>query len=456
MKNVIAVFDIGKTNKKILLFDEKLQVVSRHEERFPTITDEDGVECDDIDLMEKWIKTTMVKLAQDKEFNVLGVNFSTYGATLIYLDSEGERLTPAYNYLKTMPDGIIAPLYERWGGIEEFSRRTASPAFVDNMLNSGLQALWLKKCRPEVFARVKDVVHFPQYLSQLLTGKVNSEYTSIGCHTAMWDFDNKDYHPWLKDEGIPVPTPIGNDAVYDVEFAGKTIKVGIGIHDSSASLAPYIIGSKDKFLLISTGTWCINMNPFNDEPLTADQLKKDSLCYMSVSMNPVKSSRLFMGHIHEVNSNKLTEHFNLPYDEFKQVKADAEMVKKMIANKPVFFKNGVPDNYIDETVDYSQFFCYSKAYHQLVIDITRVLKDSIDLVMPANDETITLYISGGFARNEIFVRLLASFYPGKMVYTTEIDNSTALGAAIVLWKKAFDGIEPKLDLGLKKVEPFKF
>jgi len=49
---------------------------------------------------------------------------------------------------------------------------------------------------------------------------------------------------------------------------------------------------------------------------------------------------------------------------------------------------------------------------------------------------------------------LASFFPGKVVFTTEIDNSTALGATIVLWEKAFDGIEPKLDLGLKKVEPF--
>ena len=454
MTSVIAVFDIGKTNKKILLFDQNMQVVFQHEECFPTITDEDGVECDDIELMGKWIKTTIEKLVQDKEFNLLGVNFSTYGATLMYLDADGKRLTPVYNYLKPMPDGLIASLYEKWGGIEEFSRCTASPAFTDNMLNSGLQALWLKKCRPEVFTKVKNVLHFPQYLSQQLTGKVTSEYTSIGCHTALWDFDNKAYHPWLKDEGIPLPTPIGNDTVYDVEFAGKTIKIGIGIHDTSASLAPYILGSKDKFLLISTGTWCINMNPFNDEPLTTDQLKKDTLCYLSVNKNPVKSSRLFMGHIHEVNSQKLTNYFVLPSDEFKRVITNAEIVKKMMDSEPLFFKNGVPANYIDETVDYSQFCCYTKAYHQLVIDLTRVLKDSIDLIIPVKDETTALYISGGFARNEIFVRLLASFYPGKVVYTTEIDNSTALGAAIVLLKKVFLGSDPELDLGLKKVDAF--
>ena len=51
MKNVIAVFDIGKTNKKVILFDQNLKVVFEHEERFPTTTDEDGIECDDIDLI---------------------------------------------------------------------------------------------------------------------------------------------------------------------------------------------------------------------------------------------------------------------------------------------------------------------------------------------------------------------------------------------------------------------
>lgn len=454
MKNVIAVFDIGKTNKKVLLFDELLQLVYQHEERMPTLTDEDGVECDDIDRMESWIRTTMEQLANSKEYNVLGVNFSTYGATLMYLDEKGKRLTPAYNYLKPMPKGLIDPLYEKWGGIDEFSRRTASPAFTENMLNSGLQAYWLKKCRPEVFSKVKHVLHFPQYLSYLLTGKVNSEYTSIGCHTALWDFDNKQYHPWLADEGITVPQPIDNSTVYEGAFAGKKIKVGIGIHDSSASLAPYILGSKEEFLLISTGTWCINMNPFNDEPLTASQLKSDTLCYMSVSRNPVKSSRLFLGHIHDVNASRIAAHFGLPSDEYKRIKANGEWVKTMLKEQTVFFKDGVPEEYVDESADLSQFVSYLEAYHRFVIDLTLLLQKSIELVIPATDNTKAIYISGGFARNPIFVPLMAMLYPEKTVYTSEIDNSTALGAAIVMWKNLGMKGEPPLNLGLKQWKGF--
>ena len=36
-KNVIAVFDIGKTNKKILLFDESYKVVLVEEQKFNEI-----------------------------------------------------------------------------------------------------------------------------------------------------------------------------------------------------------------------------------------------------------------------------------------------------------------------------------------------------------------------------------------------------------------------------------
>ena len=42
MKEVIAIFDIGKTNKKLLLFDQSFQLVSQEEQHFDEIADEDG------------------------------------------------------------------------------------------------------------------------------------------------------------------------------------------------------------------------------------------------------------------------------------------------------------------------------------------------------------------------------------------------------------------------------
>ena len=444
MKDVIAIFDIGKTNKKAFLFDDRLKPVFQSEQNFAEISDENGSTCDNIDAISKWMHQTIRDLAGKPEFNIKALNFSTYGASLMHLDSNGKVLTPLYNYLKPMPDGIMESMYSRYGGVTEFSRQTASPAL--GFLNSGLQILWLKKMHPEIFKKVYTSLHFPQYCSYIFTGKKVSEYTSIGCHTAMWNFDNMKYHPWLMDEGIQLPAPVSNDLTFAPENPEFKFKVGTGIHDSSASLAPYIMQSKEKFILISTGTWCINMNPFNHDPLTKEQLNNDCLSYMSISQKPVKSSRLFMGHIHHVNMEKLAVHFHVDDSFYRQVKFDEKLFRKCISNTNRFFKTLPSGDFIDHDIDLTGFDNFTEAYHQLVYDLTLLCEKSIKYVMPEKNDIKNIFVSGGFSRNEIFVRCLSSRFHNKNVITSDFDNSSALGAALVVYKEFGTGKNPEINL----------
>ncbi|HLO59129.1 MAG TPA: FGGY family carbohydrate kinase [Bacteroidales bacterium] len=446
---MIAIFDIGKTNKKLLLFDESLKLVLQEEQKFPETRDEDGFECDDIRLLETWMKQSIEKLINKGEFKIKALNFSTYGASLMHLDGNGKPLTPVYNYLKPMPDDVLNGFYEKYDGVEEFSRKTASPAL--GMLNSGLQILWIKKKRPDIFRRIHCSLHFPQYVSYLFTGKTSSEYTSIGCHTAMWDFDSNQYHRWLADEGIRVPDPLANDTFYPVEFNTCRSSTGIGIHDSSSSLVPYLKAINEPFILISTGTWCIFMNPFNQKPLTGEQLRKDSLCYMSIHQKQVKSSRLFLGHIHDVNVERLNKHFGTHENFYKSVKTSELKVSRLLNKKErYFFHKGVPADYID-IAPLTGFLTFDDAYHQLMADLVDLAMESLHLVIPSDDQPKKVFITGGFARNELFTRLVAGRLPGKKVFTSEVDNATALGAAIIMYKAAFDKELPEIDLGLKEI-----
>jgi len=185
----------------------------------------------------------------------------------------------------------------------------------------------------------------------------------------------------------------------------------------------------DQFILISTGTWCIFMNPFNKEPLTTEQLRRDSLCYMSIQQQQVKSSRLFLGHIHDVNVERLNRHFGVVSGHYKTIKTTSEKIDRLLRNSRgrVFFRQGVPADNVDSSVNLSHFLTFADAYHQLMLDLVDLSMESLNLIIPTEDHTKTVYISGGFARNELFVRLLASRLPGKKVYTSEIDNATALG-----------------------------
>lgn len=449
---VIAVFDIGKTNKKFLLFDKGLKVVHEEEVRFSEIPDDDGFPGDDITHLESWMHKCLDAAINTGAYLIKALNFATYGATLIYLGPDGVRLTPAYNYLKPMPEGILNGFYEKYGGIEEFSRKTASPAL--GMLNSGLQSLWLKRSKPVVFSRVKTVLHLPQYLSYLFTHQKVSEYTSIGCHTAMWDYDNHCYHKWITDEGIPLTDPLPNNTVFKTQIGDHLIDTGIGIHDSSSSLVPFIKGSAKKFILISTGTWCIFMNPFNSEPLTTDQLRKDALCYMSIRQQQVKSSRVFLGHIHDVNVERITGHFGASPDSYRKVKTDYGIIAALNARHKgrIFFSNGVPPGYLDDSANLSIFRSFEEAYHKLMIDLVELALESLQLVIPEHDETETIYISGGFARNEIFVNLLSARLPDKEFFISDVENATALGAAMVVRSSSFFDNSTMIDLKLKRVK----
>lgn len=451
-EKVIAVFDIGKTNKKLLLFDYNLRLVSEKETRFPEQVDDDGFECDNIEAIEKWVRDSVTALVLSDKYDLTALNFATYGATIAYLDENGKRITPIYNYLKPVDEKLPEKLYKRYGGQDEFCRRTASPAL--GMLNSGMQILWLKTEKPAVFSKVDQILHFPQYISYLFTGKIYSEHTSVGCHTGLWDFDNMKYHQWLSDQGISLPEPVTVMTCNEIEVEGKKIKTGIGIHDSSASLAPYFTGNRGKFLLMSTGTWCINMNPFNPEKLTTMQLDNDCLCYMSVTMQPVKSSRLFLGNMHDNGVSMLSDHFRTSDDYYKGVKYDVDLIQMLKTryrgDKRVFFNTAPGSREFREKIDLFEFRTFEEGYHQLMIELSELTVDSIGLILAERDETENIYITGGFARNSIFLKLISQAFPSKKVYTSVIKNATALGAALVIFQSLGYAV-PELNLGLTEI-----
>ena len=185
------------------------------------------------------------------------------------MDEAGKPLTPLYNYLKPYPKELSERFYATYGGREKFSIQTSSP--VLGSLNSGLQLYRLKYEKPGYSKNLHFALHLPQYLSYLLTGKFYSDMTSIGSHTALWDFDQHTYHDWVKKERLTqylAPIEKSNKTFPSDSISKYKCKVGIGLHDSSAALIPYLVNFTMPFILISTGTWSISMNPFNK--ITAD------------------------------------------------------------------------------------------------------------------------------------------------------------------------------------------
>ena len=73
------------------------------------------------------------------------------------------------------------------------------------------------------------------------------------------------------------------------------------------------------FVLISTGTWNISMNPFNKTPLTVEELKNDCLCYLQYLGEPVKASRLHSGLEYERQVKRIADNFNQDIVKYRDI-----------------------------------------------------------------------------------------------------------------------------------------
>ena len=108
-------------------------------------------------------------------------------------------------------------------------------------LNSGMQVYRLKYEKPEIFEKIKWALHLPQYLSFILSSAINSDITSIGCHTNLWNFQQEKYHKWVKQEGIDKKLPPIRSCSEISGFLERNVPVGGGLHDSSSALIPYLV-----------------------------------------------------------------------------------------------------------------------------------------------------------------------------------------------------------------------
>jgi sugar (pentulose or hexulose) kinase len=428
------VLDIGKTNKKAFVIDDDYRIVFEKTARFEETIDDDGDPCEDISLLKNWVEETVTEICSDPRFNIRAANCTAYGASFVHLDEQLQPVAPLYNYLKPFPEDLLHWFLEKYGGAEKLSLETASPLL--GHLNSGLQLLWLKHRKSLIFKKIKYSLHLPQWIAQLMSARLGGgaksvgfgdltalgiEMTSVGCHTMLWDFQKNDYHVWVKTENIVEKfSPALRASSVPEPSERAALHIGAGLHDSSAALLPCLTAFEEPFVLISTGTWCISLNPFNTEPLTAAELAQDCLCYLTPAGRPVKAARYFGGHEHEVATQQIAATHSLSADFYKNIDAEKQAAA---AAEYTRFMAGLLEKQISST--------------RLAIGQSGVRR---------------IFVDGGFSKNALYMRGLAANFSDLEVYAAEVAQATALGAALAV-HAAWNNKPVRTDLiAIKKYE----
>ena len=434
-KECCLVFDVGKTNQKYFVFDAENKILVREKVSLSKIEDEDGHSAENIYEIVSWMKESLETLLASDIFVIHKVNFSAFGATLIHLDEKGEVVAPVYDYHKQVEANTFEPFYRDYGPESVFASHTGSKNL--DLLNSGKQLYWLKYKRPAIFEKIRYSLHLPQYLSYVFTGKMYSEYTSIGCHTDLWDYEKKEYHNWVKAEGIDrfFPPIVETKKTVIKSFGGRKISFGIGIHDSSSALLTYLLRGKESFILLSTGTWCINFNPFSSDSLfDQKQINAGATAYMKIDGSPVKSSRLFLGEEYRLKVQKLIEHFSKPKFYHHGLELEKQLMEEVLKKSKKHFHWKYLDNKYAPPKDDLGFPNFEAAYYQLIRELIDLLISKIDIICETLPKRI--YIDGGFTDNKIFLAFLKRQFPQQKIKAKPASFACALGASQLMTQTA--------------------
>ncbi len=299
----IAVLDIGKTNAKVLLVDlatgEEVQSFRRPNRVIA------GPPYPHFDTEGLWafFADSLRQLARGP---LDAISITTHGACAALVDATGALALPILDY--EHPDPGLQPDYD---AIRPGFAETGSPRLPLG-LNLGAQLFWLEHHFPEAFAHAAHVLMYPQYWALRLTGVAVSEATSLGCHTDLyspWEgrFSSLVRGPW--ETLFPPLRPAADHAPLLPDLARawglpQGLPVHFGLHDSNASLLPYL-SEPGPCAVVSSGTWTICM-ALGGERGTLDPAR-DCLINVNAKGLPTPTARYMGGReFDEMTGGQLT------------------------------------------------------------------------------------------------------------------------------------------------------
>ena len=415
MSQAVAVLDIGKTNVKLALFDDgRLLWEKSAPNRIrpgPPYPHED-VEC-------AWDFFLDALREAARRHQISAIVPTAHGAAGALI-GERELAAPVMDYEFAGVE-VIEPDY---AGLRPPFSESLSPKLPAG-LNLGRQLAYQKWRCPDLFLKARHFVGYPQYWTWRLSGVAVSEITSLGAHTDLWVPKRGQVSSLVKALGVDrlLPPlrrafdplgPITPQIATATGLAPET-QVICGIHDSNASLLPYLVSRLAPFTVLSTGTWVILMCV----GLSLDHLdpRDDTLANVDALGRPTACGRFMGGREYAVIAGG-------------GANPDLDAIERVIDSGaiaiPCFSGHGGPyattKGVIRGEVAARDRTALATLYCALVSDLmlTRMGATSGDLI-----------VEGTFAGNLLFCQMLGVLRPTQRVFAAEDAAGTARGAAML-------------------------
>lgn len=473
----IVVFDVGKTNKKLLVFDHDLRQIHSVYQTFEE-KQQEGISSEMVEEASAWLMENLKLIASRHDIGA--VSIAAHGASFACLDGGGNLTMPVMAYTTDPGEAFHEEFYRLFGSADELHVSTATP----NMPGLACMAkgiYYARKRFPAAFSATTAILNLPQYYGFLLTGRKGVENTYLGSHTYLWDFKNQQYGPLVDKMGIRGLLPSKVQRPWDVlgtispEISRKTglpesTVVTLGIHDSNASLLPYLVKADKPFILNSTGTVCVAMRPGKSADISPTEMGKVVFYNQSAFSDPVRTTIFLGGLEFDVYTGQLlSRHGARPFPSFNAPLCESILRDRHEFLLPSIVPFGIFPGSRARVIEQGSTFAFGdimggktpalfddfeRSY--AVINLSLAIQSRVAMEKAGMQKGDLLYVEGGFHKNDVYTTLLASMFPESRVMLSGMEEATAFGAAL-LAKSALEEKNPRelgsqFEIGLRAIQ----
>jgi sugar (pentulose or hexulose) kinase len=408
-EQALAVFDLGKTNAKLLGFGDRSGQLLFEERTVQRTIVADGLRVLDHQPLFDWLKAALTRVSQ--EHTLGGLMVSTHGCSFALI--AGDRLAaPILDYEQPMPS--------------EIDRQFAAeaPAFAESFspnLPGGLNVarhIYLREMlAPEMFRQADAILNYPQFWNWLLTGAKVSEISSIGCHSHLWRPRDGAFSSLVERRGWRPKFPPfrrAGEILGEARIGAQSVPIHNGVHDSNAALYYYRSLGFTDITLISTGTWVITFNQAC--PLDALDSSRDMLANVTVDRAPIATARFMGGREYDVIT------------EGKQAPVSRETLQRAIDRGQFALPSFAPGGPFAARTGSLRGPVPSNAEERATI-ATLYVALMMDTVLDQLRSANRIVVDGGLARNQALLGTLTALRPTQSVSRNAAAEGTAMGAA---------------------------
>lgn len=425
--------DIGTTNVKAVAFSMEGTILFVHSEEYPMYHPQAGWSEQDPNEILRAVEKCIQKVVDECSGQglVKALSFSAAMHSLIALDEEGEPLTPSIIWADNRSASIADDLRQTEAG-KKIYHNNGTPIHA---MAPVCKLLWLREHKSDLFETAARFVGIKEFVVFKLTGKYLIDY-SIASATGLFNIRELGWDTWtLNYIGLSANRLAKPVSPYHIEYLPENNTLGLSVDTA------VVMGGSDGCLAnlgsgaTTPGEMAVTIGTSGAVRICTHTAYTDehmrTFCYLLDETTYVVGGATNNGAVIFQWLKETffpNEGYEALFDKAAEIKVGSDgllCLPYLLGERAPLWNSAVRGGFVGMDMDHTAPHFVRAAMEGILLNMF-----TIGRVVMENQPIHTIYGSGGFAKNDAWVQMLADVF-GIPVHLNDTVETGSVGAALI-------------------------